>query len=268
MRKRNINQPVPGPGPLDPRRPIQGFGDILLVESKASSTYDGLQLGLDRQLFRGVAFHAAYTWSRSLDDASAFLASDGNDNTPQDSRNLAAEWGSSDFDARHRLVLSAVWQLPGGGSALLRNWQVSGIFTAQAGRPFTPRLSFDNSNTGNGSGPTSAFDRPNLQTGTPPAFPPAVRYDGQRFVIPPPFTFGSAGRNLLTGPGYAALDLLVSRRLSIAGRRALELRLEVFNVLNRRNDQLPDSFVDHPTFGQSLATYPPRQMQLAARVVF
>ena len=269
VRKRNINQPVPGPGPLDPRRPIPGFADILLVESQASSKYHGLQVGIDRQLFRGVAFHAAYTWSSSLDDASAFLASDGNDNTPQDSRNLATEWGPSDFDVRHRLVLSAVWQLPAvGRSALLRNWQVSGIFTAQAGRPFTPRLSFDNSNTGNGGGATFAFDRPDVSSGPPRPGEPTGTYDGRSFVIPPPFTFGNAGRNLLTGPGYAALDLLVSRRLTIAGRRALELRLEVFNVLNRRNDQLPDSFLDHATFGQSLATYPPRQTQLAARFIF
>jgi outer membrane receptor protein involved in Fe transport len=269
VRKRNINQPVPGPGSFDERRPIPGYADILLVESKASSKYHGLQLGVDRQLFRGVAFHAAYTWSTSRDDASAFLASDGNDNTPQDSRNLDAEWGPSDFDVRHRLVLSAIWQLPAPRrSALLRNWQVSAVFTAQSGRPFTPRLSFDNSNTGNGGGATFAFDRPNLRTGPPPPFPPAARYGGRWFVIPPPFTFGNAGRNVLTGPGYAALDLLVSRRLRIDSRQALELRLEVFNVLNRRNEQLPDSFVDRATFGQSLATYPPRQLQLAARLVF
>jgi hypothetical protein len=165
-------------------------------------------------------------------------------------------------------VLSAVWQLPGGRSALFRNWQVSGIFTAQAGRPFTPRLSFDNSNTGNGGGATFAFDRPDIVSGPPPPAEPTASYDGRTFVIPPPFTFGNAGRNRLTGPGYAALDLLVSRRLSIGGHRALEMRLEVFNVLNRRNDQLPDSFLDHVTFGQSLATYPPRQAQLAARLTF
>jgi outer membrane receptor protein involved in Fe transport len=269
VRKRNLNQPMPDPGPLDDRRPIPGFADILLVESHARSTYHGLQVGLDRQVFRGVGFHAAYTWSRAMDDASAFLASDGNDNTPQDSRDLAAEWGPSDFDVRHRLVLSAIWHVPAAGrSAFFRNWQVSAIFTAQSGRPFTPRLSFDNSNTGNGSGATFAFDRPNVLDGPAPPNQPAVTYDGRTFVIPPSYTFGDAGRNPLTGPGYAALDVLVSRRVALDSRRAIELRLEVFNLLNRRNDQLPDSFVDRATFGQSLATYPPRQLQLAARFSF
>jgi hypothetical protein len=269
VRKRNINQPAPGPGPFDPRRPFPAFGDILVMESNSSSSYHGLQLSLDRPLFRRVAIHGAYTWSRSQDDASAFLASDGDDNTPQDSRNLPAEWGPSAFDVRHRLVVSGIWQVPTGGqSAMWRDWQISATFTAQSGRPFTPRLSFDNSNTGNGSGATFASDRPDVLDGPPPPGVPTYQYRGRTFVIPPPFTFGSAGRNMLTGPGYAALDLLVAKRVLLGSTRGLELRLEIFNLLNRRNDQLPDSFVDRATFGQSLATYPPRQVQLAARFSF
>jgi outer membrane receptor protein involved in Fe transport len=268
VRKRNINQPDPGPGPFDPRRPIEGFGDILLVESKASSTYHGLLVSADRQLFRGFAFHGAYTWSTSMDNASAFLASDGDDNTPQNSRDLASEWGPSDFDVRQRLVISGTWQVPAiGRSVLLRDWQVGAILTAQSGRPFTPRVSFDNSNTGNGAGATFGSDRPSVITGTPPPDIPIVRYGGHAFVIPRRFTFGSAQRNMLTGPGYAALDLLISRRVHVS-RRTLEVRLEIFNLLNRRNDRLPDSFVDRATFGQSLATFPAREMQLAARLTF
>ncbi len=260
---------MPGPGPLDPRRPIAGFGDILLIESKASSSYHGLLIGVDRRLFRGVAFHGAYALSQSMDNASAFLASDGDDNTPQNSRDLDSEWGPSNFDVRHRLVLSGIWQLPAiGRSALWRDWQVSAIFTAQSGQPFTPRLSFDNSNTGNGAGATFGSDRPDLVSGVPPAGVPTYSYAGRTFVIPPPYAFGNARRNILTGPGYAALDVLVTRRLPIGGSRALELRLEIFNLLNRRNDGLPDSFVDRATFGQSLTTHPPRQVQLAGRFTF
>ena len=266
VRKRNINQPTPGPGPLDPRRPIPGFGDILLVESKASSTYHGLQLSVDRQLLRRFELHGAYTLSKSMDDASAFLASDGNDNTPQNSRDPDAEWGPSDFDVRHRVVASAIWHIPAAGqSAFLRDWQLSAIFTAQSGRPFTPRLSFDNSNTGNSGGATFASDRPNVLVGSPDPGQSTFTYNGRTFVIPPRYTFGDAARNELTGPGYAALDVLLARRVPLGSARSLEMRLEVFNLLNRRNDQLPDSFVDRATFGQSLSTYPPRQTQLALR---
>jgi hypothetical protein len=204
-----------------------------------------------------------------MDDTSAFLATDGDDNTPQNSRTMAAEWGPADYDVRHRLVLTMTYDVPAvGSSPLLRQWQVSAIVTAQSGRPFTPRISFDNSNTGNVGGGTFAYDRPNEIQGPPPADVPSGTYDGRTFVVPDPFTFGNAGRNSLTGPGYATLDAVVSRRLTLGGTRALDLRFEIFNALNRTNYQLPDSFVDRVTFGQFLATFPPRQCQFAARFTF
>ena len=105
-------------------------------------------------------------------------------------------------------------------------------------------------------------------TGTPASGIETVSYGGQTFAIAPPFTYGNAGRNSLTGPAYASLDAVVSRRLLLRRMRTLELRLEVFNALNRKNYQLPDSFVDRATFGQSLSAFPPRQLQLAARFTF
>ena len=268
-RKRNINQAIPGPGSIDSRRPLKGLGDILLVESTATSTYNALELSALRRPQRGVSFRAAYTLGKSMDDTSAFLATDGDDNTPQDSRNLAAEWGPSDYDVRQRLVLTAQWEGPhDAGWRIARNWQASAIYTAQSGRPFTPRVSFDNSNTGNVGGGTFAYDRPNIVQGTPPPGATVVSYGGQMFVIAPQYTFGNAGRDSLVGPGYATLDAMVSRNVAIGERRRLTLRLEIFNALNRSNYQLPDTFVDRATFGRSLSAFPPRQVQLAVRFAF
>ena len=267
VRKRNLNQPEPGPGEISDRRPIEGYGDILFLESEATSRYHALQLAVERPFSHGLAFKAGYTWSTSEDDTSAFLATDGDDNTPQNSRDFAAEWGPSDFDVRHRLVASTTWNVPVRESApaAFRHWQVSGVFTAQSGRPFTPRVSFDNSNSGNTGGGTFAYDRPNL---VPAGSPGARVYDGQGFAVAPEFTYGNAGRNSLTGPGYASLDLSLSKRMALGVSRALELRLEIFNALSRANLLLPDSFVDRPTFGQSLSALPARQAQLAARLTF
>jgi hypothetical protein len=206
-----------------------------------------------------------------MDDTSAFLATDGDDNTPQNSRDLAAEWGPSDFDVRQRLVLAGSVATPeSSGWRVLRHWQASAVVTAQSGRPFTPRVSVDNSNTGNVGGGTFAYDRPNVITVSSTSLPPPGTrvYRGRAFVMAPPFTFGNAARNSLVGPGYATLDAMVSRRILLPRRRQLTLRLELFNALNRRNLQLPDSFVDRPTFGQSLAAFAPRQLQLAARFSF
>ena len=268
--KRNVNQAVPGPGPIDARRPFANLGDVLLVESAASSRYHSLQLSAVRATTHRLSFRAAYTFSTSMDDASAFLATDGDDNTPQDSRNPRAEWGPSDFDVRHRAVISAIYDLPGAsGPRLVRHWQVSAVVTAQAGRPFTPRVSFDNSNTGNVGGGTFPYDRPDVMVGPAPADVKAVSYDGRTLVIAPQYSFGNAGRNSLTGPGYAAVDAMLARRMSLrSARKVVTLRLDVFNALNRRNDQLPDSFVDRATFGQSLGTYAPRQLRISARLSF
>jgi hypothetical protein len=267
VRKRNLNQPEPGPGEISERRPIAGFGDILYLEPEATSRYHALQLAVERPFARGLAFKAGYTWSTSKDDTSAFLATDGDDNTPQNSRDFAAEWGPSDFDVRHRLVASGTWLVPAADSApaVFRHWQVSGILTAQSGRPFTPRVSFDNSNTGNTGGGTFAYDRPNVVSNT---FPGARLYGDQAFAVAPEFTFGNAGRNSLTGPAYASLDLSLAKRMALGLSRSLELRVEIFNVLSRANLLLPDSFVDRPTFGQSLSALPARQVQLAARLTF
>jgi hypothetical protein len=203
-----------------------------------------------------------------MDNTSAFLATDGDDNTPQDSRNLAAEWGPSDYDVRNRFVLTAVVSTPESAPRWLRHWQASAVFTGQSGRPFTPRVSFDNSNTGNVGGGTFAYDRPNVVTGSAPAGARVVSYNGQQFVIAPQYTFGNAGRDSLVGPPYSALDAMINRRMSAGGRRVVNLRLEIFNALNRKNLQLPDSFVDHATFGQSLSAFPSRQVQLVARFTF
>jgi hypothetical protein len=268
VRKRNLNQALPGPGPIDSRRPIAGLGDILLVESAASSTYHALQLSAVRRQSHSLSFRGAYTLSKAMDDTSAFLATDGDDNTPQNSRNLAAEWGPSDFDVRHRLVLSGVYDLPrDSGWKPLRHWQISALLTAQSGRPFTPRVSFDNSNTGNVGGGTFGYDRPLVVTDAP-AGVRAVSYGGRTLVIAPRYTYGDAGRNSLTGPSYVTVDAMAARRVALGRRHLLTLRVEGFNLLNRRNYQLPDSFVDHVTFGRSLSAYPPRQLQLAARFAF
>jgi hypothetical protein len=267
VRRRNINQPVPGPGALDDRRPIPGFGDILLVEPAASSSYHALQLKAERQHAAGLSFRAAYTWSKSIDDASAFLQSEGNDNTPQDARRPEAERSLSDFDVRHRLSVAGVWQLPEHARwRWARDWQVSAIFAVQSGRPFTPRVGFDNSNTGNVGG-AFGYDRPNeVQPGAAPEG--TVFYGGRAFVVAPPYAFGNAGRNILIGPAYASLDLALGKALRMGGARRLELRLEVYNALNRANVGLPEGFVDRATFGQSVWAHPARQLQAVGRFGF
>jgi hypothetical protein len=260
---RDLNQPAASPVPLN-LRPNPLFGDITFIESRARSTYDALQLRFEQRLDRGLAMLAAYTLGRSEDDASAFFPSGGDPNFPQDSNNLAAEWGRSNFDVRHRLSVSLSQELP---------WQmqVSGVVTIQSGRPFTVALlpETDNSNTGRTVLGFGANDRPNV-TGDPSLSDPGATrwFNTEAFTLPPFGTFGNAGRNLLDGPGYANVNLAVIKHVGVGGGTRLQLRAEAFNVFNRANFGLPDNYFGSPTFGQVLSADAPRRVQLGARLLF
>jgi hypothetical protein len=260
---RDLNQPAPSPSPLN-LRPNPLYGDITSIESRARSEYDSLQLRFEQRLDRGLTMLAAYTLGHSQDDASAFFPSAGDPNFPQDSNNVSAEWGRSNFDVRHRLSVSVSQELP---------WemQVSGVLTLQSGRPFTVALlpENDNSNTGRSVLGFGANDRPNV-AGTAALDDPGVTrwFDTGAFSLPAFGTFGSAGRNILEGPGYANVNLAVLKHLTFGGSTRLQLRAEVFNLFDRANFGLPDNYFGSPTFGQILSADAPRRVQLGARLLF
>jgi hypothetical protein len=239
-----------------------------------------LQARLEKHYARGLSMLGVYTYSKSIDNSSSFLESEGDDNTPQDSSNIAAERGLSNFDLRHRFSGSFIYDLPFGAGqhwptherwagALLSGWQVSGILTLQTGRPFTPRLSTDNSNTGNVGG-FFAHDRPNV-VGNPIVENPTPEqfFNTAAFAIPPRYTFGNAGRNVLIGPGLSSLDVAFLKNIKVHQEQTLQFRTEFFNFFNHPNFKLPESFIDNPaTFGRILAAEPARQIQFGLKYLF
>ena len=267
--KRNLNQPVPGEEPLFARRPISGFDNILFIESAGSSSYHALQLRTHKRLSRGLSFLGAYTYSKSIDNASSFLGSDGYNNTPQDSRDLAAEKALSSFDLRHRVSWSLLYALPSPmNRSFFRGWQLSTLIAVQSGRPLTPILELDNSNTGNIGG-IFGYDRPNLVGNHQLSSRDPDRYfDASAFAAADPFHFGNTGRNIIVGPGYASLDTALSKQFSVGQEHKIQIRAEVFNGLNRANFRLPEGFVGRPTFGKILSASPGRELQLSLRYSF
>jgi hypothetical protein len=268
IRSLDLNQPYPGPGPLNSRAPYPQYSNIFFVESGADSEYHSLQLAFNRRLVRGLSMLAVYTYSKSIDDNSAFLGTTGDKNFPQNSHNYAAERGPSSFDMTQRAVLAYVYQLPF-HNLFLRHLESAAIITAQSGQPFTPILQFDNSKTGN-TGGTFGSDRPNAVGDPYLANPsPAEWFNTSAFAIAPPYHFGSAGRNILRGPGLATVDLSLSRRLVLAERTSLLFEAQAFNLANRENLNLPNLFADNSaTFGKIFSAKPPRQVQLALRFSF
>ncbi len=282
VREYDLNQPTPAPGDLQSRRQYQNYGNIFFVQSGANSSFNSLQATFNRPMGSYLNLWVAYTYSHSIDDASAFQGTVADPNFPQNSHNLNAEYGNSSFDIRQRLVTSAVIQLPR-GNRWTRNTEFHQILTVQSGQPFTPLLTIDNSNTGN-TGSSAGSDRPNL-VGNPnsgscpgsngsaaiPVGTPNCWFNTSAFAIPAPYTFGNLGRNTLRGPGYASFDLSLLRHFSLWEDGKLTFEAEAFNLFNRSNFDLPQSSVSFgpsSAFGRILSAKPSRQLQMAVRLNF
>lgn len=270
-RETDPNQPLPDPFTQTALRRYPQFSGFSYTESSGSSIYHAMQMKVERHFSRGLALLGAYTYSKSIDTNSAAFGSDRNENFPQNSMNLAAEKGLSDFDFRHRLSLAYVAQLPFGNTRwksqnpkvnyLTQGWALGGIVTVQSGPPFTPQISGNISQadeeqiTGQGH-PT---DRPNL-IGT--QFYPSRQTTEQwvlssAFSAPAPFTFGNAGRNILRGPGLANWDFSLTRTFRLTETKGLEFRAEMFNIFNRPNFDTPKRDLAAPSFGKIFNTVQP-----------
>jgi len=277
----DINQPVPGsadPVSEQARRPFAAafpqFRVINTLTTAAHSNYNSLQVTAQRSA-ANVTFRASYTFSKWLDNGSGAGGFHGG--PPEDSRNLLLDYGSSDFDVRHRFTLTYAWRIPAPPSlrtwlqVLLANWQLNGITSLQTGGPLNITLPFDNSGTG------EFRDRPNLVGNAHAPFDPTGPYlNPAAFAQPAPGIYGNLGRNVFTGPGLNEFDVSFVKSQSIGGDRLLRLRAEFFNVWNHPNfanpsttfgsgfrlTSTPDS--SNPYFGNGS----PRNVQLVAEIRF
>jgi hypothetical protein len=236
------------------RTPYFGFAQLFQAEDVVSSNYHSLQAKLDKRFSHGLSFLASYTYSHSIDGASVFFGSGANATTifPQDNYNLKAERGSSDFDIRHRLSWSFNYEVPSLHSLpklLGEGWEVGGILTLQTGQPFSVLTGEGLSGTGLGN------DRPNL-VGNPNAGPHTVQqwFNTSAFVPNLPLTFGTAGRNIVTGPGYRDFDFSILKNMKIGERMNAQFRAEFFNITNHPSFALPSNILAAPNFGALFTT--------------
>ncbi len=260
------------------------YGSVGLISGIANSDYNALQASLQRRFARGLEFLASYTYSKTLDDVSSLNISGsspqsvaGENDLAQDPFDLAAEYGRSLFDARHRLVLSYIWQMPFWNKPTnwyqyaLGNWQMNGIFSASTGTPFTVVDSSDPSLEGQSPEISGFFsDRPNL-VGNPNNGPktPQQWFNLQAFQrVTQPGQFGTAGRNIVQGPGLVEWDFSLFKDFPIRESKTLQFRVECFNLLNHPNFGLPVNDINSPSFGQIQSAAAPRLIQLALKLLF
>jgi hypothetical protein len=275
----NDNQ-LYGQMPSIVRTPYFGFAQLFQAQDSVSSNYHSLQAKLDKRFSHGLSFLTSYTWSHSIDGASVFFGSGANATTifPQDNYNLAAERGSSDFDMRHRLSFSLNYEIPALRSLptpLGKGWELGAILTLQTGQPFSVLTGQGLSGTGLGN------DRPNV-IADPNAGPRTVQqwFNTSAFVPNDPLTFGNAGRNIVSGPGYRDFDFSLLKNTKIGERMNVQFRAEFFNVVNHPSFALPNNILAAPNFGAlfqtpdaaqnnvGLGSGGPRLLQLALKLSF
>jgi len=261
VRLLDANQPNAGG-----TRPNPNYGFMDEFATISSSSYNALQTTLRVQGSHGLSGFAGYTFSKSLDDASDGI--DYNFSTvalPQNSYDLAAERGPSNFDTRHRFTAAFTYQIPTfhGPKRLVEGWQFNAIFTAQSGRPVPLVSSNDTSGVGFDQfpSPSNFHQRPDLLPGVNPinpnweSAPDTIGYlNGNAFAQPLDATnpnsqgaFGNLGRNAIFGPKYWDLDFALEKNTPISERVHLQLRAELFNIFNHPNFALPNFFVN-PVF--------------------
>jgi outer membrane receptor protein involved in Fe transport len=294
----NPVQYIPGessPDNVDQRRIHSGCGlgdpesacvyaSTGLITGNTNSSYNALEASARKRFSHGLSFLASYTYSKSIDYASSFNMTGsaakpvaGENDLAQNPFDLAAERGRSLFDSRHRFVLSYQWSLPFWQTPhnwyqyALGNWQINGIVTAMSGTPFTVFDSNDYSLQG-GAPEITGFsaNRPNL-VGNPNSGPktPAEWFNTAAFAkVTDPGTFGSAGRNIVQGPGYTNWDFSAFKNFKVTESKQFQFRTEFFNILNHTNFRLPDSDISSPTFGNVQAALNPRLVQFALKFLY
>jgi Carboxypeptidase regulatory-like domain/TonB dependent receptor len=267
--RRNINQPVNGVRPFatlsqsSPFLPGAPLGNITQVESTGNSSYSALWVTANQRLAQGLQFNASYTWSKSLDYNS--LSSQGV--VVQNSYDLRGDRGLSDFDARHRVVVSSIYELPFEGNQLVEGWQIAAIMQSQSGNPVNVVTS---NSTVNGVVNTL---RPNVMG------PIKTIGTADRWFDTSVFTsnggFGSLGRNVIIGPGFTNMDFSVIKDTKLREGMLAEMRAEVFDLFNHANLGQPGNLVGSPAFGRITNTRFPtgesgssRQVQFALKLIF
>jgi hypothetical protein len=263
--------PYPYLKPPDPR-----FGDVTQFMSNATSRYNGLQLTLQRRPSAGLSWIVNYTWSHAQDEVSngGFLPFAAGALLSPLPGELARSFGNADYDIRHNLTASYVYEVPVHASrpwlaALANGWQISETVFWHTGVPFTVQsapYTADGKGIINGGGPQFASLAPGeplyatkpipgvtppgtLQWLSPDAFVSSVDPStgacrgGDR---PATCQFGSLGRNTVRGPQFVWSDIYVTKRIASSRRTTVRAELQVFNLFNHTNFGLPTSTAGIP----------------------
>ncbi|HUS07211.1 MAG TPA: TonB-dependent receptor [Bryobacteraceae bacterium] len=244
-------------------RPYLGYADITQYITGSNYNYNSLQIQARKQFAGGGLVNMAYTWSKSITDASSW------GEQPMDSYNFKRERGLASFDRRHILMLSYVYPIPFWQrqdrwyKVALGGWQLSGITSLESGLPLNVTIQGDRAGTGTGN------QRPDV-VGDPMAVNRSISqwFNTSAFTLPAVGTFGNLGRNALIGPGVNNWDVSAQKFFRLTERFRVEFRAEMFNAPNHLSYWSVATTVGAANFGQVTNAMDPRNLQFALKVLF
>ncbi len=236
------------------------FARVLTHITDANSSYNSLQLSVNRRFTTGLQFQGAYTWGHSIDDGSQTWGSEGRNSSQNtlDFYDRKADRAASIYDIRHNFSFNGSYDLPFGSTlsgwqgTLAKGWSVNSIFTLASGGPSSATTSFNRSRNRD----TRRPDRPSVVSGMSnnpvegtsvgcaaeggpaagtPLGTPDLYYDPCAFELPPAGFFGDVARSTVRGPGIAMWSLGLFKNFTIGERVGAQFRTEFFNLANRAN---------------------------------
>ena len=255
------------------------FSIINQINSAASSSFNALQITVRSSAWHGLTSQFAYAWSHNLDDSSVF------NTIPQNSFDLAGDWGNANNDVRNHFAAYLNYEIPAlayGPKALTHGWELNSILKFQNGQPVNILTGQDNSGTAEGEDRAS-ITGPALNSNRSVQGHSFAQYLNQNsFVVPTAATYGNLGRNQVIGPGFGDVDLSLIKNIPIYKERVrAQFRVEMFNIFNRTNLAQPlNNLGDGSSFGASVQTIgvsygapgigsgEPYNTQLALKILF
>jgi hypothetical protein len=292
-------QPVPAGTYFNPTstKPNTALANTWTWVSEGRSTYNALQLDLNRRFSGGLSLRGVYTLAKAMDDGDSLNATAASNAVALLSNpyNPMADWGPATYDVRHAAAVNVMYALPFGhgrrflgsldgvADGVVSGWTLNSIVSVQSGFPFTPQLAYNPANNGDSRNPVRPFLNPAF-TGPVVTGNPNQWFNPNAFIAPPSNSgfYGNVGRDSYTGPGLATWDLSAFKDTHVGASRSLQFRIEIFNLLNRANFNTPN-LITHvlqaapnatlpeqsPTAGQVTSTSTTsRQIQLGLKLLW
>jgi len=271
-----------------------GGAGIRPVIFDGESTYHGLQTQLKKTMSHGLQGQVSYTFGKCRDTSSAPVTGDTYVNSVAVPLLLSKAYrvGACDFDIRHTLVGTFIWDVPGPNSSstfakyALKGWELGSIVTATSGSPFTVTFNGNGDPLNTGFNGDFSMDYPNLTSGcnatpgvTRNSLGQPVAFNASCFTAAPAVAggvlVGNAGRNRFYGPGLTTVDFSTFKNFQFTERLKLQFRAEFFNILNHTNFAAPNFLndanveFDSPNAGViGTTSTSSRQIQLGLKLVW